>query len=95
MVSPPFVLWTWTDDPARAAAADAAGVDLIGPDLETPGKSGRQAGLDTWISAHRADALPSIRRAVSRGRVFVRTDPLHAGSTARIEVALAGGGPTC
>src|SRR5688572_17388105 len=60
-----FVLTLWTNDPAVARRADAAGVDRIGLDLETYGKAERQPKqLATWISPHREDQLPALRAAM-------------------------------
>ena len=74
-----------------ARAADAAGIDRIGPDLERLGKRERQRGLGTWISPHGAECLPAMRGALSRARLFARLDPLNPGSRDQVERALEGG----
>lgn len=85
------VLTLWTDDPARARAADDAGVDRIGPDLERLGKQDRQAGLGTWISPHREEALAELRGLVAPGRLFARTEPVNPGTASEVERLVAHG----
>jgi hypothetical protein len=80
-----FKFTLWTNDPALAARADAAGVDRIGLDLETLGKHERQKGLATWISPHREDQLPALRKAITRGKLFCRTNPINPQSKAEID----------
>ena len=77
--APAVVLTLWTDDPATARAADRAGVDRIGPDLERLGKRERQRDPAYWISPHREAALPALRATVTHGRLFARTNPFHPG----------------
>jgi len=86
-----FVLTYLTDDPRTAAHAAAAGVDRIGPDIEIVGKNSRQAHLSTRISAHDLACLPAIRAAIGDATLFVRVNPIHEGSHAEIEEALARG----
>jgi 2-keto-3-deoxy-L-rhamnonate aldolase RhmA len=75
-----FTLSLWTDDPALAAAADRAGIDRVGLDLERLGKQARQADDPTmWLSPHVEGSLAAVRAELSRASVFVRTNPLHAG----------------
>jgi hypothetical protein len=81
----------WSDDPALAARADAAGIDRIGLDLETLGKAERQRGLGTWLSSHRSEQLDAMRTVVRRGELFCRINPIHAGSRAEIEDVIARG----
>ena len=86
-----MVLTLWTDDAALAARADAAGVDRVGIDIERLGKPERQRGLKTWISPHRIDALPRLRAAMPRSRLFARTNPMHRGTAREVEALLAAG----
>ena len=90
---PPHVLLTMlcSRDPAVAAEADAAGVDRVGLDLEVLGKHDRQAGLGTWVSDHLEDHLPPLRRAVTRGELFCRVNPLHEGTAAEVDRVVAAG----
>lgn len=82
-------LWLWTDDPHLACQADQAGVDRIGLDIERLGKAQRQSGHDTWISPHQLASLAVLRPKLRHARLFVRTNPVHPGSHAEIELALA------
>lgn len=84
-----FVLWT--DDPALARAASAAGVSRIGPDLEIAGKAARQAGMDSLQSHHSADCLPAIRAEVGCDRLFVRCNPPAVARGREIEALLEQG----
>ena len=86
-----FTLTLFTNDPELAARADAAGVNRIGPDLEIIGKRRRQGHLDTRISAHAIADISAIRPRVTRADLFVRTNPIHPGSTDEIEHIIAEG----
>jgi hypothetical protein len=83
-----FVLTLWTDDPALATRADAAGVDRVGVDLERLGKAERQRGLGTWVSPHTLDDLASVAAALTRADPFVRVDPLHASTSAQVDAVI-------
>lgn len=83
-----FRLTLVTRDPRIAAAADAAGVDRIGIDLETWGKKNRQAGIATWFSDHRLEDLPRIGERLGRSQLFVRINPPEGGGEAELEQAL-------
>ena len=61
-----FRLTLFTNRPALALAADRAGVDRIGPDLERLGKLERQRGMSTWISDHIEADLPAVYAALER-----------------------------
>lgn len=89
MNPPDLCLWLWTDDSTLARNADRAGVNRIGLDIERVGKSQRQAGHDTWISPHHLSSLVGLRAQMQSATLFVRTNPIHAGSHAEIEHALA------
>jgi len=83
-----FRLTLLTNDPALAAKADQAGVDRIGLDLERLGKPERQAGEDTRLSDHRVEELATIAQSISRAALFVRLNPLNAGTRDEVEAAL-------
>jgi len=85
------VLTLWTDDPILAAVADAAGIDRIGPDFERLDKRRRQQGLGYRLSEHRHDRLPAVRDALRHAELFVRTNPLHAGSPDEVARLLEAG----
>jgi hypothetical protein len=80
-----------TNQPDRAAAAVAEGVDRIMVDLEVLGKAARQAGRDTRISAHTLDDLVAVRAAIPKAHVMVRLDPLNGGSKDQIDACIQRG----
>ena len=86
-----FVLTLWTDDPDRARAADHAGIDRIGLDLERLGKLERQADPHLWQTTHHEEALPLIAASLERAQLFVRTNPMHDGWAADAERLIAAG----
>jgi hypothetical protein len=86
-----FVFTLWTADRQLAAAADAAGVDRIGVDLERLGKEERQAERGTWISPHREEDLDAIAPALSDARLFARVNPLNPDSEREVESVLRRG----
>jgi 2-keto-3-deoxy-L-rhamnonate aldolase RhmA len=86
-----FVLTLFTKDPTLAAAADRAGVDRIGVDMEQIGKSARQGHLATWISDHAETDLARISPVLERAQLFARCNPVHAGSAAEIDRLIASG----
>jgi len=84
-----FILTAITLDPAVIRAADEAGVDRIGIDIERLGKTLRQRHKPgARISDHQLDDLASVAANVARAEVFVRLNPLHQGSRAEIDRAL-------
>jgi hypothetical protein len=83
-----FCLTLVTNDARLAADADQAGVNRVGIDLEYLGKAERQAGHDTRLSVHSWDDLSSISRCLHDADLFVRTNPIHAGTEVEIETAL-------
>jgi len=85
------ILTLWTNDPARVAWAGRHGIDRVGLDLETLGKAERQQGLPTWISPHRIEDLARIAPLKGDATLFVRCDPLHAGSERQIDAVLDAG----
>jgi 2-keto-3-deoxy-L-rhamnonate aldolase RhmA len=81
-----------TDDAELAGAADAAGVDRVGLDLERLGKHERQgAHPHLRISDHRVEQLPFLRARMTQARAFVRVNPHNPGSALEIEHALDAG----
>ncbi len=86
-----FTLTLLTDDPDRALAADAAGIDRVGIDLETLGKAARQAGRATRISNHRAESLAKIVPRLKLAAPFARCNPIHAGSKAEVDAVIGYG----
>jgi hypothetical protein len=86
-----FRLTLFTNQPALAAAADRAGVDRVGPDLERLGKLERQHGMSTWISDHTEAQLPSVFAALGSALRFVRCNPPHTALATEIERLIAFG----
>jgi hypothetical protein len=83
-----------TNDPARAACAQAAGVDRVMIDLEVNGKDARQGHLDTVISRHTLADLEPVRAVLGTTELLVRVNPLEAGSRDEIDRCIAGGART-
>lgn len=83
-----FVLTLFTDDPVLAEAADHAGIDRIGVDLEWIGKEARQTGTGSRLSNHRVEALTKLAPRLTRADLFARVNPLHDGSHAELETVL-------
>ncbi len=83
-----FVLTLWTDSAEVAAAADGAGIDRVGIDLERIGKGERQRGRGTWISPHRCESLSGLRAVLTQAELFARVDPLNPGSAKQVEELL-------
>jgi 2-keto-3-deoxy-L-rhamnonate aldolase RhmA len=89
-VASDFILTAITRDPEIIRAADEAGVDRIGIDIERLNKAHRQSHVrGARVSDHVLDDLASVARNVTRAQIFIRVNPIHAGSSAEIEQALA------
>jgi 2-keto-3-deoxy-L-rhamnonate aldolase RhmA len=80
-----------TKSPALARFAVANGVDRIFVDLELMGKVERQGHLNTVISRHSLSDVVAVREAVPDTELMVRLNPVHAGSAAEIDDAIASG----
>lgn len=80
-----------TNDPAFAQRCDALGGFRLFVDLERLGKAERQAGRDTFISAHRLEDVARIRAVLRNSRLMVRVNPLHEGTPGEVDAALAAG----
>jgi hypothetical protein len=78
-----------TNDPAFAARCDAIPGMRLFVDLERTGKAERQAGRNTFISSHQSADVARVKAALSRAKLMVRVNPLHAGSGAEVEEAIA------
>ena len=86
-----FVLTLFTNDVELARRADEAGIDRIGLDLERNGKAERQGHLNTWISDHQEQQLLPLRQTLRNAKLFVRTNPVHAGLKEEIDWLLEAG----
>ncbi len=80
-----------TNDPAFARRCDALGGFRLFVDLERLGKAERQAGRNTFISAHRIDDVGRIKQVLRRSRLMVRVNPLNPSTAAEVEAVLAQG----
>ena len=73
----PLKLMYITNRPEIAEIAVTAGVDRVFIDLETYGKSIRQAGMDTVQSNHTILDIVAIRKALPTATLLVRCNPTH------------------
>ncbi len=89
-----FRLTLFTHDTALAAAADGAGIERVGPDLERHGKLERQGGMGRWISNHTEADLSPVFAQLNRASHFVRCNPPHAGLAVEIDRLIALGAQT-
>jgi 2-keto-3-deoxy-L-rhamnonate aldolase RhmA len=78
-----------TADPSHAAAAQAAGVDRIGIDLEVHGKAARQVSRPSWIAGHTLDDMRALGAVVPAGKRFARIHPFELGGRDELEQVLA------
>lgn len=86
-----FVLTLFTNDPALARRAEAAGIQRIGPDLERIGKADRQQHLDTWQSTHEESDVATVGEALQGAALFVRVNPPHPGLRSEVDRVIAMG----
>ena len=85
----PFLLTALTCDPEVVRAADRAGVDRIGIDIERLGKELRQdRSTGARFSDHKLDDLRIVSANVTQADVFVRLNPLHEGTRQEISRAI-------
>jgi hypothetical protein len=80
-----------TNDPAFARRCDALDGFRVFVDLERIGKPERQAGRNTFISTHDIADVASVKRALRRTPLMVRVNPLHEGTAAEVDSAIAHG----
>lgn len=80
-----------TNDPAFARRCDAMEGFRLMVDLERLGKTERQAGRNTFISAHEIDDVARVRQVLQRSPLMVRVNPLHAGTAAEVDAVVARG----
>jgi 2-keto-3-deoxy-L-rhamnonate aldolase RhmA len=80
-----------TNDPAFARRCSAIPGIRLFVDLERMGKAERQAGRNTFISAHQLDDVARVREAAPDCRLMVRVNPLHDGTPAEVDAVLARG----
>jgi HpcH/HpaI aldolase/citrate lyase family len=80
-----------TNDPAFARRCDALAGFRLWVDLERLGKAERQAGRNTFISAHSLEDVGRIKRVLRRSPLMVRVNPLNDGTPAEVEAVLSAG----
>lgn len=80
-----------TNDPVLARRCDALGGFRLFVDLECLGKPERQAGRNTFISTHTMADVGTIKRALLQSLLMVRLNPMHGGTLAEVNEALAQG----
>jgi len=80
-----------TNDPDLARRCDELGGFRLFVDLERMGKAERQAGRNTFISAHGLDDVGRVRQVLRHSPLMVRVNPLHAGTSGEVEAVLARG----
>ena len=80
-----------TNDPIVGMMAEQAGVDWVFVDLEYRGKSERQLGRDTVISAHTITDIVEMRRVIKSSKLLVRINPIGPWSQKEIHDAIISG----
>lgn len=73
----PLKLMYITNQPEIAHIVTGAGVDRIFIDLETFGKSERQAGMNTVQSHHTVSDIIAMRKALPEITILARCNPVH------------------
>ncbi len=79
------------NDPRIALFASQNGVHRLFVDLEYMGKGERQKNMDTWKSRQGLQDVTYIREAAPDAHLLVRINPLHEGTKAEMDDALARG----
>lgn len=80
-----------TNDPAFARRCDALGSFRLFVDLERMGKAERQAGRNTFISAHELQDVARVKAVLRHSRLMVRVNALHDGTPSEVDAVLAAG----
>lgn len=80
-----------TNDPDFARRCDDLGGVRLFVDLERLGKAERQAGRNTFISAHALDDVARVKRVLRHSKLMVRVNPLHAGTAGEVAAVLERG----
>ena len=80
-----------TNDPALARRCDALGGFRLFVDLERLGKAERQAGRNTFISAHDLDDVGRIKQVLRNTPLMVRVNPVNPGTPAEVDAVIAQG----
>jgi hypothetical protein len=80
-----------TNDPAFARRCDALDGFRLFVDLERLGKAERQAGRNTFISAHGIDDVGRVKQVLRRSKLMVRVNPLNDTTAAEVDAVVAQG----
>jgi hypothetical protein len=80
-----------TNDPVFARRCDALGGFRLFVDLERLGKAERQAGRNTFISAHGLDDVGRVKQALRHSPLMVRVNPLNPSTSSEVDAVLAQG----
>ena len=81
-----FVLTLFTNNPDLAKAANTAGINRIGLDLEKMGKAHRQDAGKAWISDHQYEEITAVKAQLTHAELFARTNPVHPGLKQEIDL---------
>lgn len=84
-------LFQITNDPDFARRCDALDGFRLFVDLERNGKAERQAGRNTFISAHELDDVGRVKARLTRTPLMVRVNPLQEGTRDEVDAVLAQG----
>jgi hypothetical protein len=84
-------LFQITNDPDFARRCDALEGFRLFVDLERNGKAERQAGRNTFISAHEISDVGCVRAQLTRTPLMVRVNPLHQGTRGEVDAVLTQG----
>jgi hypothetical protein len=80
-----------SNDTSFARRCDALGGFRLFVDLERLGKAERQAGRNTFISAHQLQDVARIKGALAHTPLMVRVNPMNPGTRDEVEAVLAAG----
>lgn len=87
----PLKLMYITNSIEVALAAEGAGVDRIWVDLETLGKSERQANINSVKSNHTVDDIRRIKPHLTKAKMLVRVNPINVNSKSEIDSVISAG----
>jgi hypothetical protein len=84
-------LFQITNNPDFARRCDALDGFRLFVDLERNGKAERQAGRNTFISAHDIGDVGRVKAQLTRTPLMVRVNPLHEGTRGEVDAVLTQG----
>lgn len=80
-----------TNDPQLAALCDTLPAMRLFVDLERNGKAQRQAGRNSFISAHTMQDVSRMAASIRKSRLMVRLNPVYEGTPVEVDEAIACG----